>query len=82
MAGATRPPAQATRVDPRVALGSSGRQRWFRTISRVFLSYWNEQKCPLTRMEEVFITLVEKRTVMCLYGVTRRSDLFSPNSCD
>ena len=24
-------------------------------------------------MEEVFITLVEKRTVMCLYGVTGRS---------
>ena len=25
-------------------------------------------------MEEVFITMAEKQTVMCLYGVTRRSD--------
>ena len=40
----------------------------------MFLSYWNEQKYPHTRMEVVFITPAEKRTVMCLYGVTGRSD--------
>ena len=45
----------------------------FLALSKVFLSCWNEQTFPLTRMEEVFIHLVEKRTVMCLYGVTGRS---------
>ena len=33
-AGATRPLAQATWVEPRVVPGCSGRQRWFRTIYR------------------------------------------------
>ena len=45
----------------------------FLALSKVFLSYWNEQKCPHTRMEEVFLTPAEKQTVMCLYGVTERS---------
>ena len=31
-------------------------------------------------MEEVFITLAEKRTVMCLCGVTGRSGQYTPNS--
>ena len=48
--------------------------------SKVFLSCWNEQKCPHTRMEEVFITWAEKRTVMCLWGVTGRAGQFTPNS--
>ena len=42
----------------------------FLTLTKMFLSCWNEQKYPHTRMEEVFITPAEKRTVMCLYGVT------------
>ena len=33
-------------------------------------------------MEEVFITLVEKRTVMCLYGVTGRSGQFYSQTSD
>ena len=33
-AGAVRPPAQATWVDPRVVPRCSGRQRWFRTVYR------------------------------------------------
>ena len=43
-------------------------------------SSWHSQRCfsavgmskkyPLTRMEEVFIHLCSKRTIMCLYGVT------------
>ena len=45
----------------------------FLALSKVFLSYWNEQKYPHTRLEEVFITPAEKRTVMCLCGVTGRS---------
>ena len=52
----------------------------FLALSKVFLSCWNEQKYPLTRMEEVFITLVEKRTIMCLYGVTECYGQFSPIS--
>ena len=40
---------------------------------RCFLGCWNEQKYPHTRMEEVFISMTEKRTVMCLCGVTGRS---------
>ena len=42
----------------------------FLALSMVFLSCWNEQKYPLTRMEEVFIHMAKKRTVMCLCGVT------------
>ena len=34
MMGAIRPPAQDTRVDPRVVPGCSGRQRRFRTVYR------------------------------------------------
>ena len=45
----------------------------FLALSKVFLSCWNEQKYPHTRVEGVFITWVEKRAVMCLYGVTGRS---------
>ena len=45
----------------------------FWALLKVFLSCWNKQKCPHIRMEEVFITMAEKRTVMCLYGVTGRS---------
>ena len=52
----------------------------FLALSKVFLSCWNEQKYPHTRMEGVFITLAEKQTVMCLCGVTGRSGQFSPKS--
>ena len=43
----------------------------------MFLSYWNEQKYPHTRVEVVFITWAEKWTVMCLYGVTGRAGQFT-----
>ena len=52
----------------------------FLALSKVFHSCWNEQKYPLTRMEEVFITLVEKQTAMCLCGVTGCSGQFTPTS--
>ena len=42
-------------------------------LLNVFLSCWNEQKYPDTRVQVVFITPTKKRTVMCLCGVTRRS---------
>ena len=45
----------------------------FLALSRVFLSCWNEQKYPLTRMEEVFILPCSKRTVMCLCRVIGHS---------
>ena len=45
----------------------------FLALTNVFLSYWNEQKYPLTRRDQVFITAAEKRTVMSFYGVTERS---------
>jgi len=55
--------------DSQISITSLG-SLLFLALSRVFLSCWNEQKYPLTRMEEEFITLVEKRIVMCLCGVT------------
>ena len=45
----------------------------------MFLSCWNEQKYPHTRVEVVFITPAEKRTVMCLCGVTGRSGQYTLN---
>jgi hypothetical protein len=45
----------------------------FLALSKVFLSCWNEQKYPHTRVEVLFITPAEKQTVMCLCGVTGRS---------
>ena len=56
----------------RALFGILTRTLLFLALSKVFLSCWNEQKYPLTRMEGVFITLVEKRTVMSLCGVTGR----------
>ena len=49
-------------------------------IFKVCFSCWNEQKYPHTRVEVVFITWAEKRTVMCLCGVTGRSGQYTPNS--
>ena len=53
-------------------------------------SSWHSQTCfsavrmskstPHTRVEVVFITWAEKRTVMCLCGVTGRSGQYTPNS--
>ena len=49
------------------------------TLKRVF-SCWNEQKYPHTRVDVVFITRAEKRTVMCLCGVIGCSGQYTPNS--
>ena len=54
----------------------------FLALTSVFLICWNEQKYPLTRRGEVFITAAKKRTVMCLCGVTGRSGQFYSQTSD
>ena len=52
----------------------------FLALTNVFLSCWNEQKYPHTGVKVVFITPAEKRTVMCLCGVTGCSGQYTPNT--
>ena len=60
----------------------------FLALSKVFLSCWNEQKYPHTRVEGIFITCAEKTNrYVPLRGcpdapvmLTRRSGQYTPNS--